>query len=249
MTLPNLLLALFLFRQLRATDIAPPRLGGLRRSLSRILRHPLGLGLHFVAASAIILMVQAAAGWVPSVFNRSIGLTPASSALLAGVVVLIAAPLGHLGAGALLDRRLARGGGPGPLMSAGVLLAVAGAALLALAREPSAAVLGLALITLGAGGAALVALAALAPLSPPQEGGSMTSLYLAVVAVLGSAMGPLLTGVVSDRLFPQATGLGLALVTVMGAAGLIVLTAALLGGTAWRRLAEATRLVSDPASP
>ncbi|MDZ4365176.1 MAG: hypothetical protein U0943_17605, partial [Brevundimonas sp.] len=101
--------------------------------------------------------------------------------------------------------------------------------------------------TVGGGGAALVALAAIDPLSPPALKGSMASVYLAIVAVLGSALGPLLTGVVSDRLFPQATGLGLSLVTVMGLASVIVAACALAGRSAWIRLAHATRSETVPA--
>ena len=246
MVVPNLILIALLLRQIRGSDVPPRPQAGLGRSLLRIARHPMGLGLHILAASAIILMVQAAAGWVPSIFNRSIGLSPANSALLAGAVVLVAAPIGHLGAGWLLDRQLARGGGPGLLMAGGAAMAVAGAAILALADQPIGAMAGLILITAGGGGAALVALAAIDPLSPPALKGSMASVYLAIVAVLGSALGPLLTGVVSDRLFPQATGLGLALVTVMGVAGLIVATAALAGHSAWMRLAQATRSETVP---
>jgi MFS family permease len=239
MVVPNLILVALLLRQIRSSDVPPQPQAGLGQSLIRIARHPMGLGLHILAASGIILMVQAAAGWVPSIFNRSIGLSPANSALLAGAVVLVAAPIGHLGGGWLLDRRLARGGGPGSLMAGGAAVAVTGAAILALADQPIGAVMGLILITAGGGGAALVALAAIHPLSPPALKGSMASLYLAIVAVLGSALGPLLTGVVSDRLFPQETGLGLALVTVMGMAGAIVAACALAGRSAWIRLARA----------
>lgn len=247
MVVPNLILVALLLRQIRGTDVPPLPQAGLGRSLTRIARHPTGLGLHILAASGIILMVQAAAGWVPSIFNRSIGLSPADSALLAGAVVLVAAPIGHMGAGWLLDRHLARGGGPGVLMVAGAAVAVAGASILAVAQQPIGAVAGLTLITAGGGAAALVALAAIHPLSPPTLKGSMVSLYLAIVAVLGSALGPLLTGVVSDRLFPHATGLSLSLVTVMGTAGLVVTASALAGHSAWMRLAQATR--TEAAAP
>ncbi|QQQ19726.1 MFS transporter [Brevundimonas vitis] len=247
MVVPNLILVALLLRQIRGTDVPPLPQAGLGRALARIARHPLGLGLHILAASGIILMVQAAAGWVPSIFNRSIGLSPADSALLAGAVVLVAAPIGHMGAGWLLDRHLARGGGPGVLMVAGAAVAVAGASILAVAQQPIGAVAGLTLITAGGGAAALVALAAIHPLSPPALKGSMVSLYLAIVAVLGSALGPLLTGVVSDRLFPHATGLSLSLVTVMGTAGLVVTASALAGHSAWMRLAQATR--TEAAAP
>lgn len=240
LTLPNLLLVVLLAWRLRG--LAPAQAGGpgLGRALARLAARPAGLGLHFLAAGGVILAVQATAAWAPSIVNRACGLAPAASALLTGAVVLVAAPSGHLAAGWLMDRRLRAGGGPAPVLAGGLVLAVLGAAMLAGASAPASAAGALFLITAGGGGAALAALAGLQPLSPAALRPPMNGLYLAFVTVAGLGFGPLLTGVVSDRLFagPHGLAMALALVTAL-AAGLAALSC-VLGAAPWRRLARET---------
>jgi MFS family permease len=241
LTLPSLLLAALLAWRLRRLQPADAGAPGLGAALARIAARPAGLGLHFLASGAVILVVQAAGAWAPSIINRACGLTPAASALLAGAVVLVAAPGGHLAAGWLMDRRLRAGGGPAAVLAGGLALAVLGAGLLARAGEPAMAVAALVLITAGGGGAALAALAGLQPLSPPALRPPMNGLYLAFVTVAGLGFGPLLTGVVSDRLFAGPHGLAAALAVVSALAAALAILAAVLGAGPWRGLARETR--------
>ncbi|PLR17591.1 MFS transporter, partial [Caulobacter flavus] len=129
---------------------------------------------------------------------------------------------------------------PAPVLAGGLVLAVLGAAMLAGASAPASAAGALFLITAGGGGAALAALAGLQPLSPAALRPPMNGLYLAFVTVAGLGFGPLLTGVVSDRLFagPHGLAMALALVTAL-AAGLAALSC-VLGAASWRRLARET---------
>lgn len=240
LTLPNLVLVALLAWRVRGRDEAVPRGQGLAQALAHLAARPAGLGLHFLAAGAVILLVQAAAAWAPSIVNRACGLTPAASALLAGLVVLGAAPAGHLGGGWLLDQRRKAGGGPALVVAAGALLAVLGALLLSRAGSPATAAAALFLITAGGGAAALAALAGLQPLSPPHLRPAMNGLYLAFVTVAGLGFGPLLTGLLSDRLFSGPHGLAMALAAVMTAAGSLAGLAAFLGAEPWRRLAQET---------
>ncbi|KSB87747.1 hypothetical protein AS593_00530 [Caulobacter vibrioides] len=244
LTLPNLLLVALLAWRLRGLKPADENGPGLGRALARIAARPAGLGLHFLASGGVILVVQAAGAWAPSIVNRACGLGPAASALLVGAVVLVAAPSGHLAAGWLMDRRLRAGGGPAAVLAGGLALAALGAALLAGARSPAGAAGALFLITAGGGGAALAALAGLQPLSPAALRPPMNGLYLAFVTVAGLGFGPLLTGMVSDRLFagPQGLAMALALVTALAAA--LAVLAASLGARPWRRLAGEIREVA-----
>ena len=74
-----------------------------------------------------------------------------------------------------------------------------------------------------------------AALRPPMNG-----LYLAFVTVAGLGFGPLLTGVLSDRLFAGPHGLADALAVVTAAGGGLAALAAALGAAPWRRLARET---------
>ncbi|NGM51359.1 MFS transporter [Caulobacter sp. 602-2] len=241
LTLPNLLLVALLAWRLRGLAPARPGDDGLGRALARLGARPLGLGLHFLGSGGVILAVQAAAAWAPSVVNRACGLSPTASALLTGAVVLVAAPSGHLAAGRLMDRRLRAGGGPALVLAGGLATAVLGAVLLAGAAAPVTAAGALFLITAGGGGAALAALAGLQPLSPPPLRPAMNGLYLAFVTVAGLGFGPLLTGLVSDRLFTGPHGLAMALALVTVLAATLAVMAAALGAKAWRALARETR--------
>ncbi len=240
LTLPNLLLVALLAWRLRGLQPAQADGSGLAPALARLAARPASLGLHFLAAGGVILAVQAAAAWAPSIVNRACGLPPATSALLAGAVVLVAAPSGHLAAGWLTDRRLRAGGGPSLVLAGGLFLAVLGAALLAGASTPVVAAAALFLITAGGGGAALAALAGLQPLSPAALRPPMNGLYLAFVTVAGLGFGPLLTGVVSDRLFAGPHGLAMALALVTALAAALSAMAAAVGAASWRRLARET---------
>lgn len=241
LTLPNLLLVALLAWRLAKVRPAGENGPGLGIALARIAARPAGLGLHFLAAAGVILVVQAAAAWAPSIVNRACGLPPAQSALLVGAVVLIAAPSGHLAAGWLMDGRLRADAGPALVLAGGLALAVGGAAVLASASTPMIAAIALFLITAGGGGAALAALAGLQPLNPASLRPAMNGLYLAFVTVAGLGFGPLLTGIVSDRLFAGPHGLAMALALVTACAAALATLAAALGAAAWRRLAADTR--------
>lgn len=241
MAAPNLILAWLLFRRLKVSGLTVPAQGGLRLAATWIRRHPAGLGLHMTAAAFVIILTQAAAAWTPSIVNRTLGLEPAASALLVGVVVLVAAPAGHLGGGWVLDRRIAAGGGPAGVMSGGALIAAFGGLVLAFSHDPVLAMAGIGLMTLGAGAAALAGLAGLQPVCPAPLTGSVTAIFLVWVSVVGTGFGPYITGVLSDRLFPGDHGLGFALAVVMVGAAIAAALAALGAGPKWRRLADEVR--------
>lgn len=236
MTLPNLVLAWLLWRRIRATASPAPRRRGLRAAIRHIATTP-ALALHVGAGVAVILLIQAGAGWAPSVLNRSLQLTPATSAWTVGLVVLVAAPTGHLAAGRWLDRQVAMGKTIAPGMAWGAALAICGAALMATGDQIVLVLAGLFLLTAGGGAAALTALGGLAPVTTSGMHGSVVSVYLAACALLGTGLGPVLTGVLSDTLFPHAGGLASALFLTIAIAGAAAILLSLAGAAGWRRLA------------
>jgi MFS family permease len=236
MTLPNLILAWWLWRRIRATGAPTPSRRGLRAAV-RHIASTRALALHMGAGVAVILLIQAGAGWAPSVLNRSLHFAPATSAWVAGLVILIAAPAGHLTAGRWLDRNVAGRRRIAPVMTLGAALAVCGAALMASGDQAVLVLPGLFLLTAGGGAAALTALGGLAPITRPDMHGSVVSVYLAVCAVAGTGLGPVLTGLISDTFFPHAEGLARALFLTIAIAGALAIVLSLAGAEGWRRLA------------
>ena len=112
---PNLIVAGLLFWRVK-TPLTGKGPTGLRAALRHVLANPLGLGLHFLAAAGVILMVQAAAAWGPSILNRAQALDPATSAVVAGVMVLIGAEvfISRMAAGGGVSARAIRAAGPMP---------------------------------------------------------------------------------------------------------------------------------------
>lgn len=244
LVLPNLLVAFALLRRpateaasLRP-DVSHPGKAGLGAAARRLMSDPAGLGLHFLTGAGAVLLVQASGAWASSILNRAWGLTPAASALAAGAVVLVGAPLGHLTSGRLLDARLRSGRGPGAIIATGALLAAGGAAALAAAPSLAAALACLFLTVAAGGAAAAAALAGLQPLCRPATGAATNSLFLAFANLVGLGFGPLLTGVLSDRLFAGPRGAALALAVVSAVGGAATALVAWAGAAGWRRLRE-----------
>lgn len=240
LSVPGLVLALVLVARRDPRRAMRAKGSGMRAASRWAWGQRAAVGPHLIAACAAILLTQAATAWIPSVFQRTLAFSPAEAALTTGVVVLIAAPLGHLSGGWLVDRLAQRGRSPGLVIIGGLLLAAGFGTLLGLARNPEIAVLAYGGLSVALGAAALAALAGLQPLVPAGLRGGVTALYLAAVSLVGLGLGPPLVGLISDEAFPSAEGLGQALASVIVVAAVIGGAAALMGLSAWRRLAHET---------
>ena len=236
--LPNLLVAVLLY--VRGSRHAPQSMTdpGLSETFAYVRRHIGALGPHLIAAAGVILLIQAAGGWIPSILVRSVDMNIAQAAMLTGVIVLFAAPIGHIGGGWMLDRVRTSGCGPAYVIVPGTMTAVMGAALLATATTPAPAIVGIVTIIIGAGAAGLAALAGLFPLVPLPLRRGATGLYFAWVGVIGVGLGPLLTGWLSDHVFDGPQGLALSLAVLVTMAGVMVTLASCSGAQAWRALAD-----------
>ena len=242
--LPNLALALFVLR------IRPGPRGGaapqpeasrghrgssLAEALAWIGRRRRAYLPHAAAATAAVLMTQTLTAWAPTFYVRAFGFSPVESGLRLGLLVLIAAPLGHAAGGFALDRL--RGAGhaaAAPLLLAlGLILAVPLTALASLSPDLSLSLLGFAGLVALLGFTSPPGLAGIQILTPRGLRGRVSAVFLAAVSLAGFGLGPPLVGLLSDHLFGEA-GLGLALLAVyvpVGAAGAL---AALLARRAWR---------------
>ncbi|KQQ30802.1 MFS transporter [Methylobacterium sp. Leaf123] len=240
--LPNLVLALLVLRirpapRTAASAQAAHGLRGpsLRSALAWIGRRRKAYLPHVVAATAGVLMAQTLTAWAPTFYVRSFGLTPAESGLHLGLLVLIAAPLGHFAGGFALDRL--RGAGrpdAAPLLLAlGLILAVPVTSLTSLSPDLSLSLLWFAVLVALLGFVSPPGLAGIQILTPQRLRGRVNALFLAMVNLAGFGLGPLLVGLLSDHLFGEA-GLGLALLSVYAPVGAVGTLAALLARRAWR---------------
>tara|TARA_R110002167_G_scaffold23829_2_gene84516 strand:- start:2587 stop:3912 length:1326 start_codon:yes stop_codon:yes gene_type:complete len=241
MLVPNLILAVsFLAR--RTTGPAPVATGGgVVEAMRWAGLRPLTLGLYMIAACAMIMMVQSLAAWSPSIIGRQFGMGPGPAAVLVGAVTLVAAPAGHLlaGRGATGRRFMARG--PGLALGLGAVMAIPAVIGLSLAPTPALAAVCLVVLILASGFGAAMALIGLQGLVPGPLQRGTNSLYLVLVTVFGTAAGPMITGMVSDRIAANGLALSLALAIVITGAALVVIVAALVGTSGWRRLAADIR--------
>ncbi len=206
---------------------------GVPSGMGQVIRHmrgrSLAYGPHFLAAAAILVVVQAGGAWMPSLLVRGAGLTTAEAAVAAGIIVLIGAPIGHLGAGRLSARV-----SPPLLLAVAAVGAVIACAIVVGATERPAVMLGLLLLVISGGGGASAALIGLQPLAPVGLRPSVTAVYLGVVTLVAYAVGPLATGLLSDAMAGEATGLARGLLMVTATASAFCLLAALGGLKAWR---------------
>ena len=227
-TLPNLLAALGLLAAGRGRENPP---GGtlrpsMRSSLTWFRTWPAAFSGHLLASGCVIVVVQAVAAWAPTLMQRELAMSPAASGLAAGLIVIVGAPLGHLGGGALIDH-CRRAGWPVQFVTiGGLVMCVLGAMLLCAPASMSCIGSGLFLLTAFGGMAAAASLAVFQPMSPRAHGAA-NAIYFATITLMGLGLGPPVIGVLTDRLFGPGA-LGLALLSVAATVA-IVATLLLLG--------------------
>lgn len=239
--LPNVLLAALLWRfgRLRPTAGASEKGQSLGAACRLIMNRRAILMPMMLAGCGCVLAIHAGAAWGPSYLNRGFGLGASDAALIAGAIVLICAPIGHLGAGwtdsSVAGRRIGAGG----LIVAGMGLAAVSAAIIATAQGLPMAVLGMAGLTIGGGFAAATCLIALQALSPEALRPQIGSIYLALVSLTGVGLGPLVTGMLSDHLFSGETGLGRATAATVILSAVLVFAVAGCFARRWTRHRQA----------
>ncbi len=223
---PNVFLAVLIARlpepdrRVRGSLLADQ---GLRRWF---YDHRLFYVTHTIASTAIVIAIQTTTAWTTSFFLRRFALTPAASGTLFGLIILVAAPLGHIGGGVLLDHLRSRWAAraPGLIILAALSSASLLTALFCSAASLPTSVAALAGLIFVLGLAAPAGFAGIQIMTPKHMQGRATALFLSVVSVCGFGLGPPALGALTDNVF-GASGIGLALIA-------IVASAAIVGGTA-----------------
>ena len=216
--LPGLLVAL-LVRMLRK----PPRHGlveGTHPSLGQVFRH---MGRHRTSYVLVIagytafgIIWNGALAWIPSVFIRRFGWTPAEVGLRYGLALMIGGMVGAIFGGSVIAWLRARYDDANILIGL-CSLAVAAPALAAamMATDGAWAIGFIAVFLFGAslpwGGVA----AALQEITPNQMRGQVSAIYLFCLSLCGLGFGPMIAASFTDRLFHDDASVNLSLLLMV----------------------------------
>ena len=213
--------------------------GQYREGFLQALRYISRNGRLFTAVFGGISLLAAAqfalGAWIPAFFIRVHGWSAGDIGYAQGVLFLVFATLGVVAAGWLADGLQARGYRDANLRIATFagLLALPGAAGLALAPSGALAIALLAPVNLFGAAPFGAAVAVIPMVSPPQFRAQLVALYLLVANIVGQAGGPWLVAQLTDGLFANDAAVGWSL---MIAVPLLLIAGSLLTWTGWRPL-------------
>lgn len=172
-----------------------------------------------VAFTAITVLAYGSLAWAPSVLVRVHALSSAAAGIRLGVIMLVAGPLGVVGAGWLVDRLAARGRADAPIVAAmaGVIVFALVVPLFALAPTLTLATLAAVALAVAQAYPYGIASTSLAMVTPPEMRGQVVALYLLISNLLGLSLGPLLVALGTERVFHDdlAVGRSLALLPLL----------------------------------
>ncbi|NML08164.1 MFS transporter [Sphingomonas sp. G-3-2-10] len=171
------------------------------------------------------LVVFANGPWLPALVGRRFGMSLPEIGYTYGLVKLVAAPLGLLFVGFMLDRFAANGRAIGTFGIFTTIVTLIAFALVPFApsAEATFAIKGVGLLFCGA--YAAIGAIILAARTPVRLIGKVTVIYMLFQSVLGTGMGPLAAGFLSSSVLggdPMAIGGGMLLTTIgIGAPALV----------------------------
>lgn len=219
--LPGVLLSLLMLtiREPERRQIAPrpSATGSAEGFLEHMRRAPsVYASVHFVSAMTAFTG-YAVAGWSPTYFVRTFGLSPSEAGVMIGPVAALGGMAGCVLSGLSSDRLVAANAAGGRFLIPLVWWPVALTALagILLAPTPHFALAGLALFFFGSG----LGLSSVPPtihdITPNQFRGRATSLHFVLAGLLGLAGGVTLVALVNDYLFRNTEALGKSMLVVL----------------------------------
>lgn len=183
---------------------------GFGTTLRLMRAHWLLLGSLAIFSTCQALLAAAVAAWIPAMLGRTYGLAPQQIGPILGVILIVAAPIGLLSAGALMDRLTRHGAGIAALVAAVTLMI---AAALAPQTHDIRVFLVLQTIIILVSTVYLpVTSTVVARTLPPRAIGKAMAVFLMLQGIFGSGLGPLATALISDHVFagdPKALNLAL----------------------------------------
>jgi MFS family permease len=163
--------------------------------------------------------------WAPAMFQRVYGWSPAKTGLGFGLTFVCASILGALTSGWLSDRVARRHGPAGRILVAvTVPLIILVFSLYPLAPTPTLSLALMAVQFFGVNIATTVGPVGIQNITPPTFRGQATALYLLVVNLIGTGLGPLIVALITDDVFHDPSKVGYSLCL----AGLVTIPLAVL---------------------
>lgn len=159
--------------------------------------------LHTLAAVADVIIIFAMTTWAPTFYVRMFNLSPAEAGMAVGSALLVAGPVGHFSGGWLIDEIHRRGipSAPGLVIGLMLTLACLPAIVFCTTTNITLSLVAFAITKLFLTGATAPCLAGIQMITPERLRGVMTSCYLAVVTLFAVGCGPVLVGLITDRVF------------------------------------------------
>lgn len=207
----------------------PPRTGDLAGSehslnaaLAHLIRYRKAYGLLTAATAFSVTLAQAQSAWTPMFLIRRFGISAGDSAQLVGLVFLVSAPAGQWIGGSMIDRLAAKGlaGAPHLVLALCGALCLPAALVFCLSPHLPVVVCAYAAFNFLAFAATPAGLTGWQGLTPERHRGLIVAGLTGVVTLVGVGLGPLLVGVLDDRVFHSEGAVGLSLLTVLAVAGL-----------------------------
>jgi MFS family permease len=192
-----------------------------------------------IGGGLLAILTSSLSAWMPTILTRTHGLGVAEASLTFGKIGIAASLLGTILI-PYLGETLARRGN-----SAGLLQVYVGATLLGtplLIAVPFTASIELSLSMLALAtffffGAVAVPILAIQQVALPRMRATITASLFFMKMVIGYTIGPVLTALLSDYLFPGSTGLGLALAALTALIGPLTAILVLYGRHAYAQTA------------
>lgn len=166
---------------------------------------------HFLGFSLLVTLTGASAAWSPTVLHRIHGWSIPAAGSALGALSIVSGIIGGLGIGAVVERLYRKGIRDAHLRFQAWACIVVATCGVAAYLAPTAPLFFVALFAAKSFG--LVPLIALAPASlqliaPSHLRGQLTALYMLFVGVLGTGLGPVLVGALTDFGFGQDQRVG-----------------------------------------
>jgi MFS family permease len=172
---------------------------------------------HFLGFSVCGLAFTAVASWAPTFLIRHYGFTAAQAGKSLGLAVLIVGTLGALTGGALSDRWMHLRDGTLRIGLIAIVVQTLAGLLGPLVGVPALSIVCFSLVFFCGGFAYTAGATAMQKVTPPRLRARMSALYLFVVSVIATALGPTSIALLTDHYFksPAAVGYSMAVVAAL----------------------------------
>jgi MFS family permease len=190
-----------------------------------------------IATACIIILSQTQAAWVPLFYVRAFHWAPGKAALIVGLMFLVSAPTGQILGGFMIDHLRSRGIAAGPhfVQAACSILCIPAAVVFCTSRQIAYSEAAYMVFNLLVFAATPAGLTAWQLLTPTRSQGLIIALLVAIVTLIGVGVGPVVVGLLTDRIFRDEGALGASLLSVIIVAGIAGFAAALSGCAAFAR--------------